>query len=84
MITTHRLILYIRPHCHLCQHAQQILSQLTQPFELINIDQHPELTQQYNTLIPVLYAPEYDRELLYPFTLEQCQQWLNQLNVSKN
>lgn len=68
--------LYVRPGCHLCDEALALLLQSRVSVTRINIDQNPELQQQYGVLIPVLYDPKTDRELLWPFTYEDIVKFI--------
>ena len=43
-----------REGCHLCDDALALLRQFGVEPEVVNIDQHPDLLQQYNTCVPVV------------------------------
>ncbi|EHM55243.1 glutaredoxin-like protein [Cardiobacterium valvarum F0432] len=60
-------LLYIRLGCHLCADAAALLAAADVPAQRVNIDRDPALRAQYDTLVPVLYDPARDRELIYPF-----------------
>ena len=60
-------LLYIRLGCHLCADAAALLAAANVPAQRVNIDRDPALRAQYDTLVPVLYDPARDRELIYPF-----------------
>ncbi|MEZ5941794.1 MAG: glutaredoxin family protein [Planctomycetaceae bacterium] len=51
------VILYTRPGCHLCEEAHDLLSQycawLPRVVE-VNIDEHPDLQDQFDTCVPVV------------------------------
>jgi hypothetical protein len=52
-----RIRVYSRPGCHLCELLIEELLPLIRgrlPLEVINIDGHPELTDDYGTRIPVV------------------------------
>jgi len=64
-----RLVLYMKPGCHLCEQAEADLARLRphQPhtLELIDISHDAELMQRYGLRIPVLTVAgrEYDAPL---------------------
>lgn len=64
-----RLTLYVRVGCSLCEAMEAELAGLRArfPFELaiVDIDADPVLAARYNTMVPVLAAPE--RELCHYF-----------------
>ncbi len=60
-------LLYVRLGCHLCADAAALLAAANVPAQRVNIDRDPALRAQYDTLVPVLYDPACDRELIYPF-----------------
>ena len=60
-------LLYVRLGCHLCADAAALLAAANVPAQRVNIDRDPALRAQYDTLVPVLYDPARDRELIYPF-----------------
>ena len=47
-------ILYTRSGCHLCDVAEQILLEHGISPRLVDIDQHEELQEQFNTCVPVV------------------------------
>jgi glutaredoxin len=53
-----RVTIYSRPECHLCHEAEEAIRQSTcrEEFELevINIDERPELYEQFKNDIPVV------------------------------
>jgi glutaredoxin len=53
------VLLYTRAGCHLCEEAKQQLRELQKKvafeFREVDIDQDPELCQQYNDEIPVVF-----------------------------
>lgn len=59
------LIIYIREACHLCQEMIALLRQYQQKvtfnLDIIDIDDDPQLVQQYNELIPVLISADNGR-----------------------
>jgi glutaredoxin len=54
----HRIVLYSKPDCHLCEIAHQLLLELSREFELtiaeIDITRDPTLFKEYFEKIPVL------------------------------
>jgi glutaredoxin len=54
-----RVTIYSRPECHLCHEAEEIISHAVcrDEFEIavINIDEHPELLEQFKNDIPVVF-----------------------------
>jgi hypothetical protein len=58
-VKTH-LILFYRDGCHLCDvmlHELQSYLQIPDvEFKRIDIDEHPEWLQRYNSLVPVLHV----------------------------
>lgn len=78
------LTLYTRPGCHLCEDMEKLLPSYLQPasisLNIVYIDGHPELEQQYGTLVPVLKADK--REICHYFLdVKALQQYISeQLN----
>lgn len=64
-------LLYVRLGCHLCAEAAALLAAANVPVQRVNIDRDPALRAQYDTLVPVLYDPVLDRELIFPFDAEE-------------
>lgn len=54
---THRVTLYSRPGCHLCDEARAVIARvcddLGEGFDEVSIDGDPELTRRYGEEIPV-------------------------------
>src|SRR4029453_12025928 len=50
----HRVILYSRRGCHLCEDAEQLLARHGLAPTLIDIDSDPVLRERYNTCVPVV------------------------------
>jgi glutaredoxin len=50
----HRVILYTRAGCHLCNEALAILHRFGQEPELIDIDTDPALRERYTNCVPVV------------------------------
>jgi glutaredoxin len=64
------VILYTQPDCHLCDLAVQMLEQCGVGWREVDIETDPELMQKYGIRVPVLYRPDVERELNWPFTAE--------------
>lgn len=68
--------------CHLCEIAEQTLSQLLTDnitVELIDITEETQYYENYALKIPVLKSLQTGTELNWPFTLEQAKHFLNAL-----
>jgi len=64
------VILYTRPDCHLCELAAQMLEECAVTWYRVDIESDLELIRKYGNRIPVLYRPDVDRELFWPFSGE--------------
>jgi len=67
-----RLLLLGTSGCHLCEQAEEIIrlclvNQYDQWIEIVDIADHEQWQQRYAVRIPVLYHPETQRELGWPF-----------------
>ncbi len=51
---THRLVLYGRPGCHLCDDARAVLERIGEPFAEIDITSDDALHAAYLERIPVI------------------------------
>jgi glutaredoxin len=64
---SHKLILYDKPGCHLCDIAYQLLEGLHRDFDFdldrIDITTSPDLLEKYGAKVPVLVVD--DRSILY-------------------
>lgn len=63
-------ILYVRLGCHLCDNVRRLLLECHISYTPVNIDDDDALKNQYDWLVPVLYRPDIDKELCYPFNRE--------------
>lgn len=56
--SNHKVILYSKPGCHLCEHAKAALNTLTSEFNIelseVDITDDPELFELYQYTIPVM------------------------------
>ena len=55
-----RLRLLTRPHCSLCERMRQevdaLLEDRTREWEIVDVDQDPELARRYGEEIPILFV----------------------------
>jgi len=62
MLKTHKVTLYTKPGCHLCEDAKAALDSLRGEFEVsleeVNINEDPALFEKYQYLIPVMVVNE--------------------------
>jgi len=70
------LVLYTLIGCHLCDQVAGMLRDMGVGYRPVEIDTDPELEEKYDIHIPVLYLPENGRELFYPFSADQVQEFL--------
>ena len=71
----HQLIqLYSRPECHLCDEAELMLHalNLSDQFEIVDIEPNLKLLQRYGDKVPVLRFPNSE-ELHWPFSAEEIK-----------
>lgn len=75
-----QLTLYTTCGCHLCEEAEEILellqSQQVFRWVAVEISEDDRLVDLYGVRIPVI-ATEEGRELGWPFTLKELNDWLN-------
>lgn len=62
------LILYSRPDCQLCDEAEQMLENAGLAWQPVDIETRLDLIRAYGTRIPVIYRPDVERALYWPFT----------------
>ena len=76
------LLFYTTEGCHLCGYAAAMLDDLARSgkFQVkpVDIAESEELVARYGLTIPVLRNPRGDRELNWPFTLEQIIELLQE------
>ena len=66
--------------CHLCEDAELILAECDQVnIEYIDIAEQEQWQEKYAIRIPVLYHPETEKELGWPFSQEQAQVFIDAL-----
>ena len=67
------LILYTREGCHLCDQAVLMLREAGLDWRAVDIDDDPSLAENYGLRVPVVALVESDRELDFPFGLEELR-----------
>lgn len=80
---TINLVLFGTAGCHLCAQAGAILADFKQhplAVETSDIAEQQQWQEKYAARIPVLYHPETEQELAWPFASEQVQTFINALN----
>lgn len=50
----HKVVLYTRENCCLCDEAKQVLEMYGLEPQLVDIDQHPDKLAEYNECVPVV------------------------------
>lgn len=59
--------------CHLCEQAEALLLQLDITYQKIDIAEQEQWQERYAIKIPVLLNSELERELCWPFTIEDIE-----------
>ncbi|WDI43458.1 glutaredoxin family protein [Bremerella sp. P1] len=49
-----RIVLYTRQGCHCCENAESVVRKFVSDITLVDIDTDPELSQKFNTTVPVV------------------------------
>ncbi|QDU74000.1 Glutaredoxin [Bremerella volcania] len=49
-----RIVIYTRQGCHCCESAEAIVRKFVSDITLVDIDSDSELTQKFNTSVPVV------------------------------
>lgn len=78
-----KIFLFGTMGCHLCEDADDIVSACDKKntvIENIDIAEHTQWQDKYAIRIPVLYHPRSKKELGWPFTQIQVQNFINELN----
>ncbi|CAA9892550.1 Glutaredoxin [Candidatus Methylobacter favarea] len=80
-----RLVLFGTSGCHLCEQAEQLIhNYLRADFELmietIDIAEFEQWQEKYAIRIPVLYHPETQNELAWPFDQRNVEEFINRLS----
>jgi len=71
--------LLTRDDCPLCTEAFALINEISAQairLHLVDIEQQPDLLEEYGWLIPVLIRAQDDQELKWPFTPSQVQEFL--------
>jgi thiol-disulfide isomerase/thioredoxin len=67
--------------CHLCEYVPPLLDALKQEYALdihfIDIADDDQLIERYGQEIPVLYRPDIDMDMVWPFDGEHLRQFLS-------
>lgn len=80
-----QLLLFGTSGCHLCEEANSIINDclldgLDLIIESIDIAEFEHWQAQYALRIPVLYHPETQQELGWPFDQTQVKKFMSELN----
>lgn len=67
--------LFVRPNCFLCAQAAQLLAEAGIAAQRLDVDSNPQWQAEYGLLVPVLYDSEEQRELIYPFDVEELRRF---------
>jgi len=83
-----RVLLLGTSGCHLCELAEQLInSSLTSNqsclIDKIDIAEQEQWQAQFALLIPVLYHPESQKQLGWPFDAQQVTLFFNELSPRK-
>ena len=71
------LYLYSTSHCHLCELAFDMLTELNlDSVESLEITDNAQLLEEYGLRIPVIKRVDTAAELNWPFTLNDIKQFL--------
>ncbi|WP_245887991.1 glutaredoxin family protein [Suttonella indologenes] len=65
--------LFVRPNCFLCAQAAQLLAEAGIAAQRLDVDSNPQWQAEYGLLVPVLYDSDEQRELIYPFDVEELR-----------
>ncbi len=77
-----KLIFYTKSNCHLCEEADQILSEIASdiPLEIEVVDiihaDDKDIIAKYADRIPVIARPDLETELNWPFTFDDVRTYL--------
>ena len=80
-----RLLLFGTSGCHLCEQAREIIQDCLSDrydkwIEAIDIAEFEQWQTQYAVRIPVLYDPETQKELGWPFDQTQVKEFMIELS----
>ena len=82
---TKKVLLFGTMGCHLCEEAEALVAALEYDsapieIELIDIAEQEQWQDKYAIRIPVLYHPQNQAELFWPFDTNELNQFLSELN----
>ena len=82
-----RLQLMSTSGCHLCEMAEQIIAEcllnnVAVTIELIDVAEQEQFQARYAIRIPVLYHPETNKDLGWPFDFVQVNQFITDIRQS--
>ena len=83
------LVLLGTAGCHLCEQAEEILNACLLKdskliIEAVDIAEQDSWQERYAIRIPVVRHPESQRELGWPFDIEQVQTFIEQIGYNTN
>ncbi|KAA3645560.1 MAG: glutaredoxin family protein [Proteobacteria bacterium] len=70
-----KLTLYSRLECPLCEFAEELLLAEGIEYEVLDIDESPELIKAFHVRVPVL--SDGQQELDWPFSAEAAREFAN-------
>ena len=65
--------------CHLCEEAEMLLHQANMAFTYVDIINDESLQQQYGLLIPVVVHSASQKNLNWPFDLQQLNDFFKDI-----
>lgn len=68
--------LYHTDGCHLCELAMALAQQAKLDYALVDICEDTELADRYGTRIPVIAHKATGKEIGWPFTLAQLEEFI--------
>lgn len=81
---TARVFLFGTQGCHLCEEAEAMAATLERSnfavdIEIIDIAEQEQWLEKYAIRIPVVYHPESQAELFWPFDIEEFKRFISEL-----
>jgi hypothetical protein len=75
-----RLMLFGTSGCHLCEQAEIIIKEcVPDSVETVDIAEQEQWQEQYAVRIPVLYHPETEQELGWPFDQVEVEDFMGRV-----
>ncbi|WP_428355742.1 glutaredoxin family protein [Methyloprofundus sp.] len=68
-----KLLLLSTSACHLCEQAEELLQQIDIAYQKIDIAEQEQWQERYAIKIPVLLNTHEQRELCWPFSIDDIQ-----------